>query len=239
MGIKLFAFIRRAPEMSPADFHTFWRDTHAAHIAGTPELRRHIRRYELNHRLADDYAREPQGVEMASGDYDGVAVMWFDSLPDLAAFNTEPGFAEWRAQDAPQFRAPEIASVITEDHAVIVDASRAPDAQAKLVCILRRNAALDLDTFHEHWLRHHGGLFQDIAELHDPLWGYHQNHGIGGADAEYDGVTEQWFEDLPKWVESLGVASHRDVVEPDVAYFLDPASLHFVIAGPPTVVIGD
>ena len=43
------------------------------------------------------------------------------------------------------------------------------DAEAKLICILRHNAALDLATFHDHWLNHHGGLFQKIPELNEPL----------------------------------------------------------------------
>jgi EthD domain len=239
MGIKLFAFIRRAPGTTPAEFHAYWRDEHAAHIAGTPGLRRHLRRYELNHRLVEDYAREPQTAEVASGDYDGAAVMWFDSPADYEAFNAEPGFAEWRAVDAPKFRAPEFASVLTADPTVIVDTPRRAAAQAKLVCILRRNAGLDLDTFHAHWTQHHGGLFQNIAELRAPLLGYDQNHGIGGPDVPYDGVTEQWFEDLPHWIASIGTPANAAIVAPDVAYMLDPSSIHFVIAGTPSVIIGD
>jgi hypothetical protein len=237
MGIKLFAFVRRAPGMSVSDFHEYWRTEHAAHIAGTPALRRHVRRYELNHRLDEDYAREPHAAEMTSGDHDGVAVMWFDPAAAMDAFTAEPGLAAWAAADAPRFRAPEMPSVVTDDATVIVDTSRRDQASAKLVCILRRNAALDLDTFHTHWLHNHGGLFQNIPELRAPLWGYHQNHGIGGPDADYDGVTEQWFEDLPHWIESLGVPAHHTTVEPDVAYLLDPTSVRFVIAGRPTVVI--
>jgi len=239
MGIKLFAFIRRRPGMAPDDFHAFWRDEHAAWIAANPELRRHLRRYELNHRIAEDYAREQTSGEVASGDYDGVAVMWFDSLDAFTAFNTAPGFAEWRAEDAPKFRAPETATVITDDATVIVDDPRRAEAQLKLLCILRRNDAYAtrLDAFHDHWREHHGGLFRTIPELRDPLYGYDQNHGIGGPDADFDGVTEQWFANLPDWVQSLTVPSHAQVVEPDVASFLDPVRMAFVLAGRPTVVV--
>ena len=78
-----------------------------------------------------------------------------------------------------------------------------------MLCILRRNGALDLDTFHEHWLKNHGGLFQTIPELTDPLWGYEQNHGLRDPDAAFDGVTEQWFESLDSFVESLSAPAHR------------------------------
>lgn len=241
MGIKLFAFVRRLPGMDPAAFHAHWRDVHAAHIASTPGLRRHVRRFELNHRIAEDYAREQTEGEHSSGDFDGVAVLWFDDLAGLQAYLNEPGHAEWSAADVAQFRAPEMATVITDDPAVIVDDPRRPDAQLKLSCILRRHADYEnrLDAFHDHWREHHGGLFQNIAELRAPLYGYDQNHGIGGPDADYDGVTEQWFADLPRWVESLGVSAHAEIVEPDVASFLDPHRMAFVLSGPPTVVIGD
>ena len=144
MGIKLFAFVRRAPGMSPANFHSYWRDEHAAHIAETPGLRRHLRRYELNHRLVEDYAREPHAAEVASGDYDGVAVMWFDSASALAAFNAEPGFADWRVADSPRFRAPEIASVMTDDAAVIVDTPHRDEAGAMKQMAMADLAVSDL-----------------------------------------------------------------------------------------------
>ena len=151
MGIKLFAFIRRAPGLAPSEFHDYWRDEHAAWIAANADLRRHVRRYELNHRIAEDYAREQSTGEVASGDFDGVAVMWFDSLDAFTAFNATPGFAEWSAADAPKFRAPETAVVVTDDATVIVDDPRRADAQLKLSCILRRHAdyATRLDAFHE------------------------------------------------------------------------------------------
>jgi hypothetical protein len=107
----------------------------------------------------------------------------------------------------------------------------------RLVCILRRNRALDLPRFHAHWLEHHGGLFRDVAELNQPLLAYDQNHGIDAPGAGYDGVTEQWFESLESWLRSLDVPAQRARVEPDVAYLLDPASIQFILAGPPTRAI--
>ena len=70
-----------------------------------------------------------------------------------------------------------------------------------------------------------------------PLLGYEQNHGLDLPDATYDGVTQQWFGSLEEWARSLEAPAHRDVVGPDVDSFLDPESIHFVLAAPPTVVI--
>ena len=52
-------------------------------------------------------------------------------------------------------------------------------------------------------------------------------------------MTEQWFGSLAEWVASLDDPAVADQVNPDAAYFLDPASIQFVLAGKPTVVIAD
>lgn len=237
MGIKLFEFLRRTRGTTPDQFHRYWSDVHAPKLADDPDLRRHVGRFELNHRLPDDSDRDRQEGEVGDAGWDGVAVLWFDSLDDLHALTAEPASAALR-DDTSNFCADERLVVVTDDPDVIVSTPQRDEGEAKMLCILRRHPALDLDTFHEHWLRHHGGLFQTIPELNEPLWGYDQNHGLRDPDAAFDGVTEQWFESLDTFVASLAAASHASVVNPDVAYFLDPSSLHFIMAGKPTVVIG-
>jgi uncharacterized protein (TIGR02118 family) len=238
VGIKLFTFGRRREGMTVDEFHAYWRGVHAPMVADEPTLRRHVRRFELNHRLAEDYARDRYRPEGAGAGYDGVAVLWFDSMDEFQAMLGEPAHGAV-AEDGSNFREDAQLLVFTHDPEVIVDKEEPgrADAGAKMLCILHRNAALDLDTFHDHWLHHHGGLFQQIAELNEPLLGYDQNHGLELPGAAYDGVTEQWFESYDTFLGSLGVEAVEREVNPDVAYFLDPASIEFVMAGPPTVVI--
>jgi uncharacterized protein (TIGR02118 family) len=238
VGIKLFAFSRRREDVPLEEFRRHWHDVHAPLIAEEPTLRRHVRRFELNHRLADDYVRDRFRPEGTGRGYDGAAVLWFDSMADLQAMVTEPAHAAVAA-DAATFREDAQLLVVTRDADVIVDKDVRETAGAKMVCIFRRNPALDGPTFHEHWLHHHGGLFQEIPELNEPLLAYDQNHGLDSPDAAFDGVTEQWFTSYESFLESLGVESVAQVVNPDVAYFLDPSSIEFVMAEPPTVVIGD
>jgi len=234
--VKVFSFVRRKPGLEPEEFHRYWRDEHADRIASTPALRRKVRRYELNHRLPADYERARGQGEVADTGFDGVAVYWFDSLEDCEARKDDPEVAAFVKEDTPAFCGGFV-SVVTHDPDVIVDTSRRHRAKAKMLCILRRNPALDLDTFHKHWREHHGGLFRTIPELNEPLLGYDQNHGLPLPDAEFDGVTEQWFESLDSFIKSLSAESHATVVAQDVAYLLDPNSIHYVMAGPPTVVI--
>ncbi len=236
MGIKVFEFLRRKAGTTREQFHTDWRDVHGPLLANDPDLRRHVRRYELNHRLPLDAGRERTEAEVRDDGWDGVAVLWFDSLDELRALSAEPGMSAIRER-APGLHEDERLIVVTEDPEIIVATPRRDEAGAKMLCILRRNAALDLDTFHDHWLKHHGSLFQDIPGLRDPLLGYEQNHGLRDPNAAFDGVTEQWFESLDSFVKSLSVPAVADTVNPDVAYMLDPASIHFVMTGRPTVVI--
>ena len=233
------AFIRRLPGMSPDEFHGYWRDVHAPRFAQSADLAPYLRRYELNHRLESDYARERHPAEVAGVQWDGVAVQWFDSLDAFREFEAHPARKEISAIDQPRFRAPEAAAVITHDASVIVDKPGGRErAGLKLLCILRRNKALELPEFHEHWLRNHGGLFQNVASLNEPLLAYDQNHGLDLPGAEFDGLTEQWFTSMDEWVASLDAPEHTTLVEPDVAYLLDPPSIQFILSGPPTVVIG-
>jgi hypothetical protein len=188
-----------------------------------------MRRYELLHRLPADYERARHAAEVIGPQWDGVAVQWFESLADCDAF---------LERDLSRFCLPETASVIAREPDVIVEKPNGRErAGLRLVCILRRHPSLDLPRFHAHWREHHGGLFKCTPELNEPLLAYDQNHGLDLPGAEYDGVTEQWFESLDTWTRALDAPAQRAVVEPDVAYFLDPASLQFILAGRPSVVL--
>ena len=237
MSIKVFEFVRRAPGLSIDAFQRRWREELAAEIAASPVARRHLRRYELNHRLAADYARDRHALEVADAGFDGVDVRWFENLAEIEAFECDAVLADRIARHRANLFAPGSLRVITADPDVIVDKPGREAAKAKLLCILRRNRALAAAPFHVHWKSHHGGLFQRIPELNDPMIAYDQNHGLA-IDAPFDGVTEQWFADLAAFVESLHAEANVTDVAPDVAYMLDPSSIHFIMAGRPTVVVG-
>jgi hypothetical protein len=237
MGVKVFEFVRRAKGLTIAEFHRRWRDELAAEVAAVPTARRRLRRFELNPRLEADYRRDRHALEVADVGCDGVEVRWFDDRAALAAFEQDPELApRLAALRAHLFDGPTL-RVVTADPDVIVDKPGRELAGAKLLCILRRNAALEAAPFHAHWKSHHGGLFQRIPELNEPLIAYDQNHGIE-TDAAYDGVTEQWFADLATFGESLRPEANVTLVAPDVAYMLDPKSVHFLMAGPPVVLVG-
>ena len=113
--VKLFAVLRRRPDMTRDEFVSHWRDVHGPLIASEPTLARHIVRYEQHVRHRDDPL---SGTE----DVDGVAVQWFRSIDDFVGFVSEPRYAELIAPDERRFLDLErLEYVITEEPTVVID----------------------------------------------------------------------------------------------------------------------
>ena len=114
MGVKVFEYLRRKAGTSAEQFHEAWRQVHGPLLADDPELRRHVTRYELNHRLPSDADRARTADEVADDGWDGIAVLWFDSLDAMRALAAEPGMARIRER-SDEFRDDERLIVVTED----------------------------------------------------------------------------------------------------------------------------
>jgi len=113
--VKLFALLRRHPEMSFDEFVSHWRDVHGPLIAGEPTLARHIVRYEQHVRHRPDPLSGTEGV-------DGVAVQWFRSIDDFVGFMGEPAYRELIAPDERRFLdLDRLEFVITEEPTVVID----------------------------------------------------------------------------------------------------------------------
>jgi uncharacterized protein (TIGR02118 family) len=88
--IKLIVAIKRHPSLTPAEFHQYWRTTHAGKVQSIAASKL-IRRYIQAHTIELAYAEgEPA--------FDGTAEIWFDSVADKDAFFSDP---EYLAQVAP------------------------------------------------------------------------------------------------------------------------------------------
>ena len=118
--VKMFALLRRRQGMSVEEFRDHWRDVHGPLIRNTPELARHIVRYEQHPRHRPDALSGTDGV-------DGVAVQWFDSIDDFLGFISEPGYQELIAPDERRFLDTDsIEFLITEEPNVVIDGPRCP-----------------------------------------------------------------------------------------------------------------
>ncbi|RMD83349.1 MAG: EthD family reductase [Candidatus Dadabacteria bacterium] len=80
--VKLVFAVRRLPELSPEEFHRYWREQHG------PLARRCLplmgaKRYVQSHAIEtplNEVARQARG---ASEPYDGIAEVYWDSLEDI------------------------------------------------------------------------------------------------------------------------------------------------------------
>ena len=111
--IKLICVVKRNPSLSVEEFHDHWRGRHARLISETPGVADRIVRYEQNHRSTEDYKR--------GGDFDGVAIQWFDSMDDFVAMVVDP---EYQAHVAPDERElldlDGLVWILTEEEEVVI-----------------------------------------------------------------------------------------------------------------------
>jgi hypothetical protein len=113
--VKLIALLRRNPDLTHEEFVEHWRGHHGPLIAGTPELARHIRRYEQHPRHRADVLSGDEGL-------DGVAVQWFERIEDFAAFIAEPAYAELVAPDEQRFLdMSEVEFIVCDEPTVVID----------------------------------------------------------------------------------------------------------------------
>ena len=243
--IKLICFLKRNPALSRDAFHQHWRETHGGLFADSQAMKNYIVRYEQNHRLQADYRRDPDDTPFAQQGFDGVTVIWYESLDAFSEMSQDAYYQQHVVPDEQQLLdGQQVHWIIAGSEDTIVDKPGARvEAGAKLLCLLRRNAALDRATFHRHWLDHHGGLFQDVENLNKDIMAYDQNHRLDADYAmdpgrNYDGVTEQWFESIDRFYRSLHEPEQKTLVEPDVAYMLDPGGTQFIMSALPEVIIG-
>ena len=118
--VKMFAILRRKPGTTPEEFREHWKNHHGPLIRDTPELARHIVRYEQHVR------HRPDGLS-GNEDIDGVAVQWFHSIDDFAGFIAEPAYPELVAPDELRFiDMDRIEFLITEEPNVVIDGPRTP-----------------------------------------------------------------------------------------------------------------
>jgi EthD domain len=71
------SLLRRLPQMSHSDFVQYHLQIHAPLFASTPEARKYLRRYTIDH------PRPTRAPGLRPPDYDAVVRMWFDNRFDL------------------------------------------------------------------------------------------------------------------------------------------------------------
>jgi uncharacterized protein (TIGR02118 family) len=110
----------------------------------------------------------------------------------------------------------------------------------KLIAWFKRREGMTPAEFHAYWREQHGPLVVSTKSGAHAVR-YEQNHRALSTyrDANerdgYDGVTEQWFTSVEDFWASLREDDYH-LIEEDMAKFIDPASIRFVLTDEAEVV---
>ena len=110
--IKLTFCLHRLPRFTRETFQAYWSERHAPLVSKHRHVLR-IRRYVQVHSVPEATSEAIRAVREAPQSYDGVALLWWDSLEDLAA-----------AMDNP--KAVEAGKELLEDERKFIDLKRSP-----------------------------------------------------------------------------------------------------------------
>lgn len=112
---KLVCGVRRKPGMDRDDFHRYWWEVHGPLNRDTPAVRQYFIRYEQNHRLPEDFARDDSEIE-------GVTIEWFPSTRHFFGMATDPGSRDVIAADEQKFLDTErLVWILTEAETTVLD----------------------------------------------------------------------------------------------------------------------
>ncbi|MCL4414642.1 MAG: EthD domain-containing protein [Actinobacteria bacterium] len=102
----------------------------------------------------------------------------------------------------------------------------------RLVCFLKRKPGMSTEEFHSYWRDHHGPLVMSTrsGSYVRRYVQFHRSHsGVPDQqEAEYDGVTEQWFDSIESYFKSISESDYR-VIAADLSNFLDVGKLVFTL----------
>lgn len=98
--ITLMVMAKRKPGMSRAEYSRYWRNNHGPLVKSVPEFMRHVKSYTQYH-IPD----APAGAQIVGGDseYDGFALLQFDSRETMMQAFNEPKYLEIIRPDEHKF----------------------------------------------------------------------------------------------------------------------------------------
>ena len=94
----------------------------------------------------------------------------------------------------------------------------------KMVFLVHRRSDMDVAEFRRYWAETHAPIAAQMPGLRK----YVQHHAVAGpdgADPEFDGFAELWWDDAEAMEESLA-SPQGEAAQADAANFLDTESMH-------------
>jgi hypothetical protein len=118
--------------------------------------------------------------------------------------------------------------LFTEPERVIMEGpSPRPDGLTKLFAAIHRRPGSTVEEFREHWRTKHAAVNRDTPSIARHILRYEQN--VAQDDAEFDGVTIQWFANAREFFAMATEPEYATVVEPDEKELLDQGALTWIL----------
>jgi len=233
--IKLICFVKRNPALSVDEFHNHWREHHARLIRETSGVADRIVRYEQNHRLGEDYQR--------GGEFDGVAIQWFDSMDDFVAMIGDPEYqARVAADEDVLLDRDGLIWILTDEEEVVIPGPERRDGSTKLVCMVKRRPGMTIDEFHRHWREVHSPLNCETPSIAQYFVRYERNHrarrDYEREGPDLDGAAVEWYPSTKAFYDMIREPAYRDVIFPDEERFLDRDGLVWLLTENEETIIG-
>jgi len=238
--IELICYVKRKPGMDRDAFHDHWLSRHGPLVRDTPELSKHLLRYEQNHRTDRDSERD-----RGNAGHDGVTIQWFESMAAFTAFCSEPAYGEVIAPDEERFldRSAFHLLIAAEPKVQMPVREQRTAGGVKLLCLIPRATTRSVESFHRHWAGPHAAIFRDSAGLSRHILGYRQYPRLEADYArkggpQFDGMTEQFFESEDAFWEFAQEPDYRDKVAVDEDTLLIRKGLNFLLTREADIIIG-
>lgn len=97
----------------------------------------------------------------------------------------------------------------------------------KLTVLVKRNASLSVEEFHERW-RAHGRMIAEEPAFRAHIKRYEQHHRVIDdyrTGDTFDGMAVQWYESYDDFLAMLATPEYASKMEPDEARLLDMPAL--------------
>ena len=191
MTVKQYAFIRRRPEMTHAQFDAYWHHPHGDPIS--------LRLQTLKHYIHTTPIQGDLGLDAAITDWDGVVELWYESWEAADRLVDDPAMPQAFA-DQPNFTIQDAMRVVSVDEQAVTGDAGPGDRMdrhlpgVKLLHLVRRAPGLSGARFRAAWAGadddEFGAALGAIRHVRCPA-AYRD-----GEEPEFDGIRELWFAGL-------------------------------------------
>lgn len=212
---KIITLLKRRPDLSVTDFHSYFRNIHGPIGCSHPDIKRYVQSYTLL-----------QGYSKGELLYDAISELWFESADAYESYKQHPQTV-CIMEDGANFL--DVTKVVTMPVEVHVMKDGAVSGGAKSIEFVNRRTDMPLDEFRRYWREHHGPLACHIKEFKR----YEQNHLRLEAynskrEPAFDGLAVTWFESTDDMKKTVGTPAYNETRD-DEANFLRAGHLPFII----------